>query len=164
MAKNVKSRHEKIPLTETLWLQDSIMDQDELFMQAHGMLTKANYEQSFQAFQKLALDNYVPAMHFLAWMYEQGLGTEADNEQAFHYWLIAAKSGDGVSQNAVGKCFQNGEGTQKDLIQAYYWLHLSAQCALQNPDLECGAVQDLKELKERLTAIQINEALCLLKP
>jgi TPR repeat protein len=139
------------------------MQQDELFMQAHGLLAKGDYGKSFLAFQKLVLDHYVPAIHFLAWMYEQGLGTEPNPEKAFHYWFIAANAGNCVSQHALGMCFQNGEGTQKDLVQAYYWLHSAVQCALQNPEQECGAYLDLKELKDRLTVQQINEAGRLLK-
>jgi len=140
------------------------MDNDQKFMQAHGLLSKQSYSEAFHIFQELSRDNYASADHFLAWMYEQGLGTEQDDLKAFEYYMFSAKAGDGVSQYGVGMYYLEGTAVDQDYIKAYYWLSRSAQFAEQDPDSECGAKAELKKLASKLTKEQLVEAQQLFKP
>jgi len=140
------------------------MNNDQKFMQAHGLLSKQLYSEAFHLFQELSRENYVGADHFLAWMYEQGLGTEKDDKKAFEYYMFSAKAGDGVSQYGVGKYYLEGTAVEQNSIKAYYWFWLSAQSAEKEPDSECGAKAELKKLASILTKEQVIETQQLLKP
>jgi len=140
------------------------MTSDDKFLEAHGLLTKQSYLEAFDMFQELSRDSYLPADHFLAWMYEQGLGTEKDDEKAFEYYMFSAQAGDGVSQCGVGMYYLKGNIVEQNLVQAYCWFSLSAKCAEEDPDSECGAKAELKKLERILTKEQLSEAQQLLRP
>lgn len=92
-----------------------------------GKTNYINYAESARWLGKAAVQNYVPAMNNLAFMYQNGFGVQKNLSNAFHWYQVAANEGDGEAQANLGLMYQDGSAVPHDMVQAYKWFAISAE-------------------------------------
>jgi TPR repeat protein len=84
-------------------------------------------------------------------MYRNGQGLTQDYAEAAKWFRKAAKQGEANAQCTLGMMYIIAQGVAQDYIEAYKFLKLAAD---QNHE---NAMTTLKEIRERMTDIEISE-------
>lgn len=114
----------------------------------------ADFELSFQAFQKAARLGHPGAQFELARFYSQGKGCEKDFVKAAEFYLLAAEAGDVNGQFHIAMSYQQGFGVEKNLGEALKWYEAAAK---QGDSVAAFQLAELYRAGEGVT-VDINAA------
>ncbi len=92
--------------------------------------------------QRAEVEEYPPAMDFLAWMYEEGRGLERDYKKAFMWYERAKLKGKADLRGSSAKIFTRLDRRQKLLAQ----VQLAEDIVRIKPDAKVG-LDDLKSFE-----------------
>lgn len=120
------------------------------FMYAEGKGIKRDAEQAIAWARKAAQQGHAEAQTELAYAYD----VRGEHEEAVRWYYKAATQGYPKAQYNLAVSYAIGEGVKRNDVLAYKWYSLATQDEEQRED----AIQNLRDLEEKMTQRQIRQA------
>lgn len=122
----------------------------------NGTGVNKNTTEALKWYHLAALSGDSLAMNNIGSIYLHADGVEENLPEAFKWFFKAAMCGNSGSQLTVGQLLSIGDGCEKNEVEAYAWLKIAAE-------EEADATKELIELRKKITADQIAEAMVRMK-
>ncbi len=87
----------------------------------HAAMEVKNYDRAHKLANKMAVDGYIPARTFLAWLYENGLGVDQNMDIAVEQYQLAAMGNDVPAQVYLAGMYASGHGIEVSEKLAKHW-------------------------------------------